>query len=101
MGGFVVGIFCVGVHMGMTQGSLKAIIASYTKASLRGAAFSVFNFMCGLGILFSNILAGYVADVYGLKYIFLIGVLFSFLSCFGLMLLIAYERKNKISYSSL
>jgi MFS family permease len=89
---FILGIICIGVHMGITQGGLKAIIATYTKTSIRGCAFSVFNLMCGVGILLGNFAAGCLSEAYGLKYIFLFGVACSFLAAIGVALLIVYEK---------
>lgn len=59
------GILLWGLHMGMTQGLLTAMVADATPAGLRGTGFGVFNLVCGIAMLFASILAGLFWDVYG------------------------------------
>ena len=46
-----VGVALWGLHMGMTQGVLAAMVAATAPAALRGTAFGVFNLVSGVGLL--------------------------------------------------
>ena len=39
-----------GLHMGLTQGLLAALVAASAPADLRGTAFGVFNLVCGVAL---------------------------------------------------
>ena len=47
-----------GVHMGMTQGTLAALVADTAPPHLRGTAFGVFHMVGGLCLLLASIIAG-------------------------------------------
>lgn len=47
-----------GVHMGMTQGILAALVADFAPTEFRGTAFGVFNMVAGLCLLVSSVAAG-------------------------------------------
>ena len=46
-----------GLHMGLTQGLLAALVAAAAPADLRGTAFGVFNLVCGIALLVASTLA--------------------------------------------
>jgi MFS family permease len=52
------GIVLWGLHMGLTQGVLSALVAQEAPEDLRGTAFGVFNLVAGLAALASSALAG-------------------------------------------
>jgi MFS family permease len=54
-----------GVHLGVTQGVLSALVADLAPADLRGTAFGVFHLMSGLAILIGSSAAGWVWDAAG------------------------------------
>ena len=54
-----------GLHMGLTQGLLAALVAAAAPADLRGTAFGVFNLACGAALLIASALAGWLWDVVG------------------------------------
>ena len=54
-----------GLHMGLTQGLLAALVAASAPADLRGTAFGVFNLVCGVALLLASALAGWLWDAYG------------------------------------
>lgn len=62
-----------GVHMGLTQGLLSAMVADATPAALRGTAFGVFNFATGIALLLGNGLAGAVWAWHGSTAAFALG----------------------------
>jgi len=59
------GVVLWGVHMGMTQGLLAAMIAATAPEDLRGTAFGFFNLVSGIALLVSSALAGILWEVYG------------------------------------
>jgi MFS family permease len=54
-----------GLHMGLTQGLLAALVAASAPADLRGTAFGVFNLVCGIALLLASVLAGWLWDTFG------------------------------------
>jgi MFS family permease len=52
------GIALWGVHMGLTQGLLAAMVAASAPPERRGTAFGVFNLACGAAMLVASVLAG-------------------------------------------
>ena len=66
-----------GLHMGMTQGLLAAMVADNAPAHLRGTAFGFFNLASGVAMLIASILAGLLWDTLGSAVTFYAGALFS------------------------
>ncbi len=62
-----------GLHMGLTQGLLAALVAAAAPADLRGTAFGVFNLTCGVALLAASALAGWLWDAMGPAYTFYAG----------------------------
>jgi MFS family permease len=54
----VAGIALWGLHLGLTQGVLAALVADTALPTLRGTAFGVFNLVSGLATLCGSVLAG-------------------------------------------
>jgi MFS family permease len=52
------GVLLWGLHMGLTQGLLAAMVAHAAPAHLRGTAFGVFNLASGVAMLAASVLAG-------------------------------------------
>ena len=52
------GVLLWGLHMGLTQGVLAAMVAGAAPAHLRGTAFGVFNMASGVAMLLASALAG-------------------------------------------
>ena len=75
-----------GVHMGMTQGLLSALVADGAPADRRGTAFGVFNLVTGLALLAASVLAGALWSVLGPGATFLAGAGFSAAALLGLLL---------------
>lgn len=90
--GFFLGIVLWGLHMGFSQGLLAAMVVDSTPSALRGSAFGIFNFTCGIALFFASFLAGFLWDLNGSKMTFLVGGCFSLLS---LALLIPWQPKTE------
>lgn len=82
-----VGIALWGVHMGMTQGLLAALVADTAPAHLRGTGFGFFNVICGLMMLAASVIAGALWQGFGASATFLAGAGFAMLSLLGLLVL--------------
>jgi MFS family permease len=62
-----------GLHMGLTQGLLAALVAGLAPADLRGTAFGAFNLVCGVALLVASVLAGWLWDAFGPAFTFYAG----------------------------
>lgn len=74
------GIAVWGLHMGLTQGLLSAMVADACPRSLRGTAFGIFNLVGGLVLLAASVIAGVAWDLLGSSATFLIGCGFAVLT---------------------
>jgi MFS family permease len=74
-----------GLHMGLTQGLLSALVADAVPAERAGTAFGFFNLVTGVFLLLASGLAGIVWDVYGAPVTFLVGGAFSSAALAGLL----------------
>lgn len=66
-----------GLHMGLTQGLLAALVADTAPPELRGTAFGMFNLITGLATLAASVIAGGLWDMIGPAGTFLAGALFT------------------------
>ncbi len=83
-----------GLHMGMSQGLLSALVADAAPADLRGTAFGVFHLVSGVCLLLASGLAGALWAVWGAPATFLAGALFTLVALTGL---VAYRPANSRS----
>jgi MFS family permease len=81
----LLGVAVWGLHMGLTEGLLSALVADAAPESLRGSAFGVFNFVSGLAGAAASLLAGALWQWQGPSLTFLAGAAFSALALAGLM----------------
>lgn len=80
----LLGVILWGVHMGMTQGLLAAMVADTAPADLRGTAYGFFNLVSGLAMLLASIFAGLLWDQIGAAATFLTGATFAVLALAGM-----------------
>jgi MFS family permease len=71
------GVVLWGIHLGMTQGVLSAMVALNVPTELRGTAFGFFNLASGGGMLVASVLAGLLWDKFGAPATFCAGALFA------------------------
>lgn len=72
------GLFALyGLHMGMSQGLLLALVANSIPANLRGTAFGFLNLAIGLALLPASLLAGGLWQTLGAEATFVTGSLFA------------------------
>ena len=73
----MLGVALWGLHMGLTQGLLSAMVADTAPAELRGTAFGVFNLVGGIALLVASIVAGALWQIAGPEGTFLAGAAFT------------------------
>ena len=81
-----VGVGLWGLHMGLTQGLLAAMVADATPAPLRGTAFGLFNLATGLALLIGNGVAGAVWVGFGSAATFGLGAVLAGLALLAALL---------------
>jgi MFS family permease len=85
LGGLALGVVLWGLHMGITQGLLAALVADASPPELRGTAYGLFNLLTGLAMLAASVIAGALWDVAGPTGTFVAGACFAFLALAGLL----------------
>ena len=83
--GLLLGVALWGVHMGMTQGLLAAMVADTAPADLRGTAYGFFNLMSGLAMLAASVVAGLLWQYWGPAWTFGAGAVFSAVAMVALL----------------
>jgi len=73
-----------GLHMGLTQGLLSALVATAAPEDLRGTAFGLFNLVSGIALLAASVLAGWLWDAHGPAMTFYAGAVFTTIAAMGL-----------------
>jgi MFS family permease len=82
--GVMAGAAIWGLHMGVTQGLLSALVAGAAPANRRGAAFGIFNLLGGAAALAASLIAGALWNASGPKATFLAGAAFTAAALAGL-----------------
>ncbi|RXH10905.1 MFS transporter [Bradyrhizobium guangzhouense] len=85
LAGLALGVVLWGLHMGLTQGLLSALVADTAPPALRGTAFGYFNLFTGLAMLAASVIAGALWDAYGPVGTFLAGLGFALAALVGLL----------------
>jgi MFS family permease len=86
----LLGVALWGLHMGMTQGLLGALVADTAPEPLRGTAFGVFHLVSGVAMLVASVLAGLLWERAGAPATFLAGAA---LTALGLAAMLAVARR--------
>jgi MFS family permease len=86
------GILLWGLHMGLTEGLVAALIADYAPSDLRGTAFGLLYFVRGLLLLAGSALAGALWTWFGPMWTFAAGGVFTVLTMIALGALPARVR---------
>ncbi|HET9572453.1 MAG TPA: MFS transporter [Methyloceanibacter sp.] len=84
--GIFLGIGLWGLHMGLTQGVLAALIAATAPDRLRGTAFGLFGLVTGVASLIASVLAGLLWDRIGADATFSAGAAFAALAFIAFLL---------------
>ncbi|TXE73159.1 MFS transporter [Serratia nevei] len=84
--GVLFGVALWGVHMGMTQGLLAAMVAHTAPAHLRGTAFGMFNLVSGVALLLASLGAGMLWELAGSASTFYAGAIVCVVTLIGMQL---------------
>lgn len=84
-GGLIAGVALWGLHMGLSQGLLTALVADAAPADGRGTAFGLFNLVSGVVLLAASVIAGALWDRVGAPATFYAGASFAALAFLGLV----------------
>jgi len=79
------GVVLWGLHMGLSQGLLAALVTDTTPSRLRGTAFGVFNLASGVAMLIASFVAGWLWSRYGPQWTFYAGAVFTAAALIGLV----------------
>ncbi len=84
-----------GLHMGLTQGVLAAMVADTSGRHFRGTAFGIFSLASGLAILSGSLAAGWLWDRFGAPAPFYAGAILAGCALIGFILFgpPAFNRK--------
>lgn len=82
--GLCVGVVLWGLHMGLSQGLLAALVVDAAPSDRRGSAFGLFNLVSGIVLLAASVIAGALWDLGGASATFNAGALFAALAFLGL-----------------
>lgn len=82
----IVGVCLWGLHMGLTQGLLAAMVADTSPLKLRGTAYGFFNLLSGIAMLLASTIAGLIWEIVGASFTFYLGALLCLIGCSGLFL---------------
>ena len=88
----LVGAALWGLHMGLTQGLLAAMVADATPERIRGIAFGVFHMVTGLALLAASLIAGLLWDQYGPPATYYAGMAFAGIALIGLLVVRRRDR---------
>jgi len=88
----MIGVAIWGIHLGLTQGLLSALVADSAPDHLRGTAFGIFNLVNGIALLFASLVAGVVWQMLGASMAFYAGAAFAGAALF--LLLISFRSRH-------
>ncbi len=93
-GTLLIGVGLWGIHMGMTQGLLAAMIAHTAPPELRGTAFGMFNLISGIAMLLASTGAGILWETLGAASTFYAGAIICVITLLGMRLTpAAYQQR--------
>ena len=95
LAGLALGVALWGLHMGMTQGLLAAMVADAAPTDLRGTAYGMFNLVSGLALLVASVVAGGLWDAFGSRATFLAGAGFAIVSLLALVPVARRVRRSR------
>lgn len=88
------GVALWGIHMGMTQGLLAAMVAHTAPPELHGTAFGMFNLMSGIALLLASAGAGVLWEVLGAASTFYAGAIICVLTLIGMRCMPSAYQQN-------
>jgi MFS family permease len=89
------GVALWGLHMGMTQGLLAALVANAAPPNLRATSFGIFNFVSGVALLLANLIAGLLWETVGPYATFMAGAAFTVIGLVGTLIALRRPSSGK------
>jgi len=90
----MLGVALWGLHMGVTQGLLAALVADAVTPAVRGTAFGVFHFATGFAVLLASLIAGVLWQVIGPAATFFAGAIFAAAGLAGMATLLGRQQRR-------
>lgn len=90
--GDLIGVALWGLHMGLTQGLLAALVVDTAPTHMRSKAFGLFNLASGLTSLAASVVAGLLWSRMGPEATFIAGAVFALLATAGPGLMAPHGR---------
>ena len=90
----LIGVALWGIHMGMTQGLLAAMVAHTAPPELRGTAFGMFNLMSGLALLLASTGAGVLWETFDAASTFYAGAIICVVTLIGMRVMPSAYRQD-------
>ncbi|MCF8468547.1 MAG: MFS transporter, partial [Sneathiella sp.] len=84
-----------GIHLGLTQGLLSALVADSAPDHLRGTAFGIYNLTNGISLLFASIVAGVLWQTWGASITFYVGAAFAGMGLLLILILISFRTRHR------
>jgi MFS family permease len=91
----LLGVALWGLHLGMTQGLLGALVADTAPEALRGTAFGAFHLASGVAVLLASVLAGALWEGLGAPATFLMGAALAGLGLAALRLVAGHASRPR------
>ncbi|MDR1335100.1 MAG: MFS transporter, partial [Holosporaceae bacterium] len=93
----IVGASVYGIHYGATQGTFYAMVADYSPPQIKATSIGIFNLVCCIGMLISNIITGKLWDSLGAQQVMIINAAIAFVAAIGLI----FVKQSTLSAASL
>ncbi len=87
------GVVLWGLHLGLTQGTLAALVSDNCDSDRRGTAYGIFNFFSAIALLMASVIAGVLWEKFGPNATFFAGAMFSLISIFAFFIAGTFWRK--------
>lgn len=94
----LIGVAIYGIHYGATQGTFYAIVTDYSPPQIKGTSIGIFNFVCCIGMLISNLLTGNLWKAYGHdpEVVFFTNAAITFIAIVGLIFVRPHKHRPEI-----
>lgn len=92
----MLGVALWGLHMGMTQGLLAALVVEAVPQAVRGTAFGVFHLVTGIALLLASLIAGFLWQAIGPSATFMGGAAFTAIGLPGTLMLVGRRARPAV-----
>jgi MFS family permease len=82
-----------GMHLAFTQGQLSTMVTDTTSPEHRGTSYGIFNFVSGIAMLLSSIIAGVLWDHFGASFTFITSGIVTSITFIGLLVIYGTSKE--------